>query len=207
MADINPGDVIRVALTGSAPQASVFQLVWHYENTAAGVATEANVINAIKADIESNFLDVDSVLSDTYSWDKIDCWRRDKLNQVWNGFGSATLSGLTGLSANDPEPHGVAAVGLIVTQLLRRQGRTFLPGIAETVTDDGLLTAGFLVAFALYLAGFVGPISVSAAQLTWCTYNTIPGSIYEETSSLYNGAVILNDIVGYQRRRKPLVGL
>jgi len=201
------GDVVRVAMTGTAPQAAVFQNVWHYVVTTGSAIGEAAIVAAIKANVEDSFLEIDSFLSDEYSWDSIDVWVRDKALQVWNGIGSAALTGLDGLSTSDPEPHGVAAVGLIVTDLLRRQGRTFVPGIGEGTTVDGLLTPTFLVGFALYLADFVEALTPVGGTLTWCTYNTEVGSDYEETFSEYAGTVILNDIVGYQRRRKPLVGI
>jgi len=201
------GDVIRVAMTGSAPQASVWQNVWHYVMTTGSGMLESAAVAEIKSNIEDSFLEIDSFLSNTYSWDTIDVWVRDKTLQVWNGIGSETLDSLDGLSALDPLPHGSAIVGLIVTDLLRRQGRTFLPGLEESTTEDGLFTVATLVGFGLYLADFVQLLSPAGGQLTWCTYNTEVGSDYEETESEYAGTVIINDIVGYQRRRKPLVGI
>ena len=89
----------------------------------------------------------------------------------------------------------------------RRQGRTFLPGWGQESVDLGLLDAAALVDFADFMADFVEIVIDGGKHLTMCTYNTDPGSTYYETSSISNGVVFANDVVGYQRRRKPNVGL
>lgn len=201
------GDVIRVATTGTAPQTSVFQNVWHYKMTAGAGCAENVFLAGVVAQYAQAWDEMDALISDQYQVNLIEAWTRDPALQTWNGIGQISAGPLVGLSIGDPEAHGVAIVGLIVTELARRQGRHFLPGVSDAQLDLGLWEAGCLVAFALYLAEFVQTLSLTGGTFTWCTYNDTPGSKYEESASLYDGTVIINEIAGYQRRRKPLVGI
>lgn len=204
---LNTGDVVRVALTGNAPQTSIYQNVWHYEMTSGAGAAEGDFTDAVETNYIAAWANVAAFLHSSYSAVSLEFWVRDPVVHVWNGIGFEGLSGLVGASAADPMPHGAAIVGRPVTQLLRRQGRTFLPGMNETQVDLGLLDAAGITAFILYMADFTDPISPTGGVFTWCTYNTDITSPYYETSSLYDGTIAFSSIVGYQRRRKPLVGI
>lgn len=201
------GDIIRVALTGYGPGNAVWQNVWHYAMTGGAGAAESVFLSGLVAKHADTWDEMDALISDEYGATIFDAWVRDPSLQVWNGIGQISAGPLAGLNVQDPEPHGVALVGLVVTELARRQGRHFLPGINEDQVDLGLLDAAGLTAFAFYMAEFVEDIVVTGGTFTWCTYNDTPGSDYEESESLYNGTVVINEIVGYQRRRKPLVGI
>lgn len=204
---LNQDDVVRVAMTMVGPQASIAQNVWHYVMTGGAGAAEGDFTDAVETNVNSMFLEIDSFLSNTWEWTFLEFWVRDAVNQVWNGIGTEVLSGLVGLAADSPIPHGAAAVGTVITELQRRQGRTFLAGPQRDSVDEGLFDASFVVAFILYLAEFVADITPTGGTFEWCTYNTTPGSIYEETPSVFAGVLNFNNIVGYQRRRKPGVGL
>lgn len=204
---LSVGDVIRVAITGGTAAADVFQLVHHLKMTAGAGADEDLLMDTEAADYEDAFTEIEDFISDTYSFDTMDFWVRNPTTHEWDGLGTRVLTSLVGLSASDPVPQGVALVGLIVTEVLRRQGRTFLPGVREGDVNDGLATGTLLAAFALYLAKVVSKYTITGGTFKWCTYNTDPTSALYETASLYNGTIILNDVVGYQRRRKPGVGI
>lgn len=204
---LNIGDVVRVALTGTGPQSAVFQNVWHYVMASGAGAAEADFTAAVETNVDLMFTEIDSFLSNLYEWTTLEFWVRDKVLQVWNGIGVENLSGLVGLVADSPIPHGAAAVGRLITSLQRRQGRTFTPGWQRDSVDEGLLDATATVAYLLFLAEFSNDISPVGGVFNWCTYNTTPGSPYEETSSAFANTLSFSNIIGYQRRRKPLVGL
>lgn len=204
---ISPGDTIRVAITGSAPLASVWQQVWHRFHAGSSDVTEQNLINALGIAITFADDEIDGLRHDGYSIDEITAWKWDTINDEWDGIGTDVLVGLSGESATDPLPHGAAAVGRYVTAALRRQGRHFIPGLHEGTAVDGQFTAGSLTTIADYLAEWAKSLTVTGESFFLCTYNTDPLSPLYKTRSTFAGTVIANGIIGYQRRRKPLVGL
>ena len=204
---IQAGDVIRIALTGTAIGSNVFQNVWHYFMVSgAGIEPDDAFLN-----IESNFAQafafLDDLVSDEFSWDSLQMWKRDVNNHLWDGQGEELMVGLVGLEANDPLPHGVAAVCRYVTNALRRQGRHFIPGITENETLAGNLTASAITALGNYMDEFTDVLSPVGGVLRLCTYNTDPLSTLYESASAYADTYYVNEILGYQRRRKPLVGI
>lgn len=200
-------DIVRIALTGTGAQATIWQNVWHYKMTAGAGVDEAAFLTAVAANVDTTFLNIDQLLSDEYSFDQIEGWKYNFSTSKWNGIGTNNFADKVGLSASDPVAHGVAAVGRFVTQVARRQGRTFLPGLIEGAIDDGLLDATTLAAFALYMADFTNNVLAGGGTFKLCTFNTDAQSIYFETSAVYVGPEIISAIPGYQRRRKPLVGI
>lgn len=200
-------DVVRIALTGVSPLTQVFQHVFHLQRTNAGSMDEDDALAGVAAKWAVAFGEVIAVISDTYSWVEWEMWKRDATAHEWNGISSLATPTVDGDLAGDPIPHGAAAVGRYATQVLRRQGKTFLPGWGQESIDLGLLDAAALVDFADFMAEFVEDHVDGGLILQKCTYNTDPTSSFYETASLVNGVVFANDVVGYQRRRKPNVGL
>jgi hypothetical protein len=98
-------------------------------------------------------------------------------------------------------------LGFYVTNLLRRTGRTFIAGLAENETVDGLIIAGAIVQMLSYMDKFTDTLTPTGGSLKLCTYNTEPGSPYYETKSDYAGSYGADTVLAYQRRRKPFVGI
>lgn len=201
------GDVVRIALTGWSPQASVWQNVWHMLMTTGASVLVSDLIDAVGANVALMHAEVDQVWSDQFSMQELEFWQYNFGTSKWNGVGVFDLGGLDGLHATDPMAHGVSAVGRYVNTVARRQGRTFLPGLIQTSIDAGLFDSAVIVAFALYMAEFTNVLSPTGGNFNLCTFNTDLESVYYETPSVYVGPAIVSLIPGYQRRRKPLVGL
>lgn len=201
------GDVYRVALTGGAPQSSVWQNVWHYELTTGQIGDETDILPAVAANYGVAHAAVDSLLHTSYDATSLELWKYNFATHKWNGLDTEALVGLDGLSAQDPVAHGVAAVGRFVTEVARRQGRTFLPGLIDTAVDLGLIDSAFLAAFTTYMDEFTDDLAVGNGTIELCTFNTDQTSVYYETTSVFQNTILISNIVGYQRRRKPLVGI
>jgi len=204
---VDVGDILRVAVTGTSPQASVFQNVWHYSATSGTGGNPDVVLAGLAAQHAIAWADMGARISDEYTWTLYEMWKRDIINQRWDGISVLDVSDFAGSSVNDPVAHGVAAVGRVVTNSFRRQGRHFLPGVTELQIVDGLFQAAALTDMADYMSDFAETEIAGGITLDWCTYNTTPGSPVFQTESLATNTVIANEIPGYQRRRKPLVGI
>lgn len=200
-------DIIRVAVTGTAPQASVWQHVWHYYAHSGTTATETDVLTGVSGNYTTAWANMVSYISDQYSVGQVEGWKYNTVTNKWEGFGTLTFGPLTGGSASDPHPHGVAAVGRWSTDIARRQGRHFLPGIIDSAIDLGLIDSAVVTAFIAYLDDWTDDVVVTGLNLNLCTFNTDITSVYYETKSDFSGTLIVSNIPGYQRRRKPLVGI
>jgi hypothetical protein len=82
-------------------------------------------------------------------------------------------------------------------------GRKFIPGFAESGIEDNNWGSGTLVSLALYAVEWAS---------TWVDPNdvTLVIGVYSNTKNTFaasNGVEVVNGIAGYQRRRKPGVGI
>jgi len=201
------GDVCRVAITYSAPQASVAQNVMHWEMISGAGASESNFIGGVVTRLNAAWAEIDGFINDGYEMQQMDAWARDKAIHVWNGIGSFGFAGNVGLSAVDLHTHAVAVYAGLITEQLRRQGRTYIPGIDQNRILGGLVDGTTVAGIVLYLTALTTDISVTGGVFRWCTFNTVASSPYFETSSKFDNAFLVGTLPGTQRRRKPLVGL
>lgn len=200
-------DVVRVVLTGAGPQTTVWQLVWHYIVTGGGGIDPVLALAAAVAAYGFAYANIQGDVADEWSWNEFDMLQWDFAASRWDGIANQTVPAVSGANVADTLPHGNAGMVRISTALPRRQGRSFLPGLTQNAEVDGLWTAAVLVNLLLYAADFDVPIAPAGGTMTWCTFNTDPLSVFFETASLAIQDVVANEIVAYQRRRKPLVGL
>lgn len=200
-------DVVRVVMSWAAPNAQLAQNVWHLKMVSGAGASEANILTAVETQMQTMWGAISSNATSSYSADLLELFNWDFGTHQWNGVGSKAISGVAGSSGSDWMPHGVAVVGLIGTEYLRRTGRTFLPGFVEGAINAGILGSTALAAALTAVGYFDTDISVTGGLLTWCTFNTAPASALYETASLAVQSVSVSDIPGYQRRRKPGVGV
>lgn len=207
MTTVTIGDVLQVIQTWDAPLASVAQNVWHLEMVSGAGADSADIIAAILTQQQVAFAEVETRVSDLFNVSHFELRLWDTVLKRFDGVEQLASTALGGTSVNDYEPHGVAMLGRIITASARRQGRTFIPGAAETSIVDGVLVTAVEGELADYLAIFDTDISVTGGLLSWCTFNTDPLSVVFETTSRAIQAVVANSLPSYLSSRKPGVGL
>lgn len=207
MTTINIGDVLQVIQTWAAPLASVAQNVWHLEMVSGAGADSADIIAAILTQQQTAFPEIEARVSEEFNVDNFVIRLWDTVLKRFDGLEQLASTNLGGTSVNDYEPHGVAALGRIITASARRQGRTFVPGLADTSIVAGILPSAVEADLADYLAIFDTDISVTGGLLTWCTFNTDPLSVVFETTSRAIQSVVANSLPSYLGSRKPGVGL
>lgn len=207
MAALAIGDILQIIQTWDTPLASVAQNVWHLVMASGAGADSDDILPAVLTQQQVAFVNIaaeihtgfEVVLHELRLWDAV--------AKRFDGVDSQTASVMVGLSAVDYEPHGVAALGRILTAGARRQGRTFIPGVDEGEIQAGVLSSGMEASLASYLAVFDTDISVTGGLFNWCTFNVDPLSPVFETTSVAIQTVIANSLPSYLGKRKPGVGL
>lgn len=207
MATLNVGDVLEVVQTWDTPLVSVAQNVWHLLMASGAGADSDDVLAAVLTQQQVAFAEVADGISDEFEAVLLELRKWDFALNRFDGVGSLAMSSMVGLSAADYLPHGVAALGRIVTETARRQGRTFVPGMDDNKVVNGILTATFEGSMVDYLAIFDTDIGVTGGLFNWCTFNVNALSPLFETTSVAIQTVIANSLPSYLGKRKPGVGL
>lgn len=193
--------VIKFTITINMPLATIAQMVYHYLVTSAGSATVAEVSDRFNDQVETAFAFIESILPTNVDWAETDMAIYNPATEQFDGVYTRALTGTQGTSANEMGSHGVAAVLRHPTLLARRQGRKFVPGIVETSITDSVIAAAALAALGNYGVEMADPIGTLGTVLQ-------PG-VWSPTLGFepFEPTVIVNAITGYQRRRKPGVGI
>lgn len=207
MAALIIGDILEVIQTWDTPLASVAQNVWHLVMESGAGADSDDILPAVLTQQQVAFANIGAEVNDEFSVTLHELRLWDGVAKRFDGVDSQTASSMIGASAVDYEPHGVAALGRILTAGARRQGRTFIPGMTDAQVVDGVLVAGMEASLAAYLAVFDTDISVTGGLFNWCTFNVDPTSPIFETTSKAIQTVIANSLPSYLGKRKPGVGL
>jgi len=207
MATLNIGDVVQVIQTWDTPLASVAQNVWHLTMVSGAGADSALILPAVLTQQQVAFANVVAEINNLFAvvLHELRLW--DFTLNRFDGLHTQVATGMVGGSAVDFEPHGVAALGRIITGAARRQGRTFIPGMDHTQVNAGILISAMEASLLAYLATFDTDISVTGGLFSWCTFNVAPLSPVFETVSIAAQAVVANTLPSYLGKRKPGVGL
>jgi len=207
MASLVVGDILEIIQTWDAPLASVAQNVWHLKMISGAGAVSDDVLAAVLTQQQVGFALIENRVNTAFEAILLEARKWDFTLNRFDGVGSLAMTLVVGTSVVDYEPHGVAGLGRIVTEVARRQGRTFIPGFVESQFTNGTFIAAAEAAFLTYLATFDTDISVAGGLFSWCTFNIEPLSPVFETASLAIQTVIANSLPSYLSKRKPGVGL
>lgn len=207
MATLNVDDVVEVIQTWDCPLASVAQNVWHLVMKSGAGADSDDVLAAILTQQQVGHALIEDSLNDEFEAVLLELRQWDFVNHRFDGIGSLAMTGMAGISTVDYNPHQVAALGRILTAVSRRQGRTYIPGVAENKVLDGVLTSAFEADVVTYLQTFDTDISVTGGLFGWCTFNVAPLSPLYETVSLAIQTVVANSLPSTLGKRKVGVGL
>jgi len=207
MATLNIGDVVEIIMTWDTPTVSVAQNVWHYIMVSGAGADSDDLLAGVLTNQQVAFAAIDARVSNQYEAVLLEARVWDFVNDRFDGVGTLAATGLLGTDIQDPQVNQVAALGRIVTEVARRQGRTFVPGFSELQVTLGLLISAAEAALAAYLALWDTDISITGGLFNWCTFNVAPLSPLFETASKASGTVIANSIPSTLGKRKVGVGL
>lgn len=196
-------DVIRVVITWLLTNDDFAQTVLHFTVTGALPADDQAWIDLITDWISDGFGAESDVMSDEVDINEVNI---AVLNQGTGEFDpvlEGAASGFSGGSVSSMLPHGAAAVLERFTSNPRSTGRIFMPGLPSGGQADGQITAGFLADLVTVVTRFASTYAgTGGVTLTPLTYSRGTG-----TTNIMNGNVRVSALPGYQRRRKPGVGL
>lgn len=206
---VNDGDIIKVVVNIEAPDLVVMQNVyyWQLDDSVPDSPSTAQILTALVTRLQAMYETVDAQIVDDYLFDDFSAerieWNVDKWETVEN-LGEGLLD-VAGESAGDAAPHGIAGVLTAQTARPQTRARKFIPGFAEGSMVDSTLNAAILTGLANFaIAWLTSQGVVGSAELVPVVVGQSgpsAGLIYFLISA---GA---SAIAGYQRRRKPGVGM
>lgn len=197
----NVGDIVRVALHYTAANASDMMNVLHFKvtgsdmtNTALEAAIKAWII-AVWAPAWDNLGSQDTQL-DRFEADIVGT---DGLVLETIGGDSINISGGV---LSQPLPPGVAAYMMAYTDVPKARGSKYVPGLAESHVDGGVLTGTCLTQLAALLLVYLADADMGGGTAL------VAGVLSKALGSFlpFTGAGLIDDRPAYQRRRKRDVG-
>lgn len=207
---VNDGDVVKVVQTIEGPDLVICQNVyyWRLDDPTPDNPSAAQIVAALDTRLDDMYAKWDDGMTAAYevgdfSVEKI-AWDGEKWETVENvGTGDLNIVGLVGATAG--VPHGVAATITAVTSRPQTRARKFLAGMSEGEAVDSTLSGTVLG----YLAQFI--ISWLTDQVVTGSAELVPVVVGQSGPSAGLVYALLaagaSGIAGYQRRRKPGVGI
>lgn len=191
----------RITIRWQMPDAVEAQSVWYAKVTAAGTGTSGELLDAWQLNHETAYAFVAPYISDGVSSLSAEIAYYDPGLGEWNTEATNNWTLLAGTSTADMAPHGNAPVVRFETATAKRQGRKFLPGMVESATTDSTLTGAAIAGLLSYGITADNPVSDQGTSISMGVWNPTLGF------KGFSGTVLVNTITGYQRRRKPGVGI
>ena len=194
---VQEDDVLRVTAKMSLENKDV-QNVYHYQLTNDGPFTNAEVFNALQADVSFAYAELRDEISNLFSFDTIEVWNVTQDapidEDLWQGF-------FVGLSNSSRLPRQVCGMVLFNTATARSQGRKFLGGVVEDASNaEGDPDAAMQLAMLSYSAVLLNGATVGGGLLVPGNYRALP-----ERFAAWTSAIVL-DTWKTQRRRYITAG-
>ena len=201
---ISGGTILKVVVSLAFPSSVVAQNVFWTLYTASGSDHSDNaVLNDLETWVEAIYAELLDLMHTNVSLDNMKVYQYDVSEDDFDEVGEEALVGV-GTDAADYLPLGVAAVTNANTEDPDVQGRKFWGGFTEQENVSGGLTAAALVAVAAAVVEWVTPFTGAS---TGSGFNVGVWSPTKGTFNDFTGASFINADFGYQRRRKPGVGI
>lgn len=199
---MNTSEIARVTVSYGMEGGSTAQNVFHMQ-LASGSVSDAVALADIANWVDAGWVD---------EWDNIasagaycEGFTADIMNDdgtVNRNLGGELFSGRDGAVVEDIEPAAVSYFMYAPTANPKIRGRKFIPGVAETTVDNGLVDAATLTALIDLAEYFTntyvnGPNSYAMGVLSTVLNQFVP----------FTESYVISDVPAYQRRRKPGVGI
>lgn len=201
---ITEGTILRIVASIVFPDSVIMQNVFHAVLTAAGSSdAEEDVVSDMVDYLQDVWAEVIARVSEDMDTDEVKVYERDHIDDDWDEIGTSLFS-VTFTGAGDWLPHGLCVVVNMETTDPDVSGRKYYGGLTEAVQEDGAWDATTLGSFATMLTEVVTPFVGAATGATFT-----PG-VWSPTANNFFGFLgggAVNAIPGYQRRRKPGVGI
>lgn len=195
---------LRHTVSYDSASGGVFQNVYHWDVSPnlPLVATSSQTVD-IAERMGDMYATLVSIWDDTTGVreHKTETW--DAVTETWNLYTQASVVGIDGLQVSQSVSAGVAALVSVPVVGGGRSMRKYLGGLAETEVVDGTLSAPANVALIAYGLSWVTPFTGTFGH-TFTTVNFRQASnTFQDIQPVTN----VDQIMAYQRRRKPGVGI
>ena len=157
---IENGDIVRITCK-FRQSGNAVQNVYHARVTTTGSVPDSTFLTEMAAEMDDMYTDITSEIADTVSFSSIEIYNVTGETYVGEtGWPSKT----TGTNTADQLPPQTAPLVLFNTNVLRSQGRKFLPPYTETGSDD----FGKLATVALsHLLDFIVDVLAAKTGTNW----------------------------------------
>lgn len=201
---LQANDILKVVLSLAFPDSVVAQNVfWVLFEADGGSADEQDALNDLEDWIEGMYTRIISNVADRVTLDDIKVYVYDSVDEDFDEVGDETVA-VAFSNGNEMLPHGMAAVSNASTVDPDVQGRKYWGGFCEDYNDDGYLTGTLIANLALATGDWITPFTGGATGSGF-----IPG-VWSPTRvafRAFDDDTTTNLVWGYQRRRKPGVGI
>lgn len=201
---IEAGTILRVVAELLVPSTTVMQNVFYCKfNDTGGSNEDQDVVDDCRDWCDDIYGELVDEMKDQIDSGEVKVYEWDTVGLDWDEVGSATML-VNFVNTDNMLPHGAAAVITGRTFNPDVNGRKFFGGFCESEQDSSLLIAGAVVALGLagseWLTTFTG-------LATGSTFHTGVWSVAQAAFRQFVDILIINAVMGYQRRRKPGVGI
>lgn len=198
------GAILRVVASFLFPESVIAQNVFYavFADT-GGSDDEDDVVSDVIDWLEGAYTEVISAIVDEVTTTQVQVYLYDPIDEDWDEVGSAPWS-VTFTNSADMMPHGCAMIAHAQTMDPDVRGTKYIGGIGDGAADASALTAPIIALLVAFADEWVAPF-VGAA--TGGDFGPGVWSPTQVNFFLANGTISANGDVGYQRRRKPGVGI
>lgn len=200
---IVPSQPLKIVVTIGMPGLTIAQNVYYALYTGGADAADTDVVDDMVIWITALYINIDGQMNDTVTVDEVEVFKRvtsDPL--VFESIGSDVTS-VVGLVAGEALPNGVALVLRASTIALKSIARKYLPGISESNVLETTWSSTLLANAVLFLADWVAGPPTQGVR----TYDGGIVSTKDGNFKAFALSSVVSAIPGYQRRRKPGVGI
>ncbi len=199
---ISPNAILRITATWTMPGTSLAQNVFYAKYVAGGAADEEDVVDDMLLWVETMFATMEDHMQAAVTLDGLDVsqWVSGTPGS-WVDIGEVAGT-FVGLAIGEALPLGVALVVRASTDIVKALSRKYLPGLVESAVNENVWETNVLTDAVLFIVEWlVGPTGDGR------TYNGGTWSTVTQAFGKFIGEGVLSTIPGYQRRRKPGVGM
>lgn len=201
---VDAGTILRVVAELIVPQTTVMQNVFYCKFNDTGPSNEnQDVVDDARDWCDAIYGELTAQMKSTIDSGEVKVYQWDTVGLDWDELGSAFLT-VDFTNVDDMLPHGVAAIITGRTFNPDVSGRKFFGGFCEDQQNVSLI--GAAAAIALGLAGVEWLTSFTGVA-TGSTFHTGVWSVAQSAFRQFVDILIVNAVMGYQRRRKPGVGI
>ncbi len=200
---VNNGAELKVVVTISMPGLTVAQNVYYVRYTGVNPADEEDVVDDMKLWADDMYGNILSVLADTVSISEVAVSTKLQAEPLSFEEIGTVPSTQVGTALDPILPNGVAVVMRVATSAVKSLARKYIAGISDGFNIGAVWDSNVLSSSASFLFDWIaGPATVGDRSYVAGIVSTKDGFF-----KTFPGAGILSTIPGYQRRRKPGVGI